>query len=142
MEVPIRRVDKEIPLPQYQTAGAVALDCAIREDTTIPPQGIAYAPLNFSLQPPLGHWVLMAARSSLHKRGLMLANGLGIFDEDFSGDEDEYKVALYNFTNEHVDVKKGERLTQIVFLPYDKVEWNEVETLGKEARGGFGTTGK
>lgn len=83
----------------------------------------------------------MAARSSLHKRGLMLANSIGVFDEDFSGDEDEYVAVLLNFTNESVAVKKGDRLTQIIFVPYDKVEWKEVDTLGNSTRGGFGTTG-
>ncbi len=117
------------------------MDCAVREGGVIPPLGIGYVSLNVALKPPRGHWVLMAARSSLHKRGLMLANSIGIFDEDYSGDADEYKAVLYNFTNIPVEVKAGERLTQIVFVPHDKVEWNEVESLGEVSRGGFGTTG-
>jgi len=141
MKVSIRQVDKNIPLPEYKTAGAAASDCAVREDAIIPPHSTAYVPLNFALKPPPGHWVLMAARSSLHKRGLMLANSIGVFDEDFSGDEDEYVAVLLNFTNESVAVKKGDRLTQIIFVPYDKVEWKEVDTLGNSTRGGFGTTG-
>lgn len=141
MKVPIRRIEKEIPLPEYKTDGAAAMDCAVREGGVIPPLGIGYVSLNVALKPPRGHWVLMAARSSLHKRGLMLANSIGIFDEDYSGDADEYKAVLYNFTNIPVEVKAGERLTQIVFVPHDKVEWNEVESLGEVSRGGFGTTG-
>lgn len=141
MKVEIRRFDKEIPLPEYKTSGAAAMDCSAREDATVPARGIGYVPLNIALKSPQGHWVLMAARSSLHKRGLMLANSIGIFDEDYSGDGDEYKAALYNFTDAPVEIKKGERLTQIVFVPHDRVEWNEVETLEGPARGGFGTTG-
>jgi dUTP pyrophosphatase len=141
MQVPIRRVDKELPLPQYKTPGAVAMDCAVREGGVVPPKGLLYLPLNIALKPPAGHFVLMAARSSLHKRGLMMANNVAIFDKDYSGDEDEYKVVLYNFTDEPVEIKKGERLSQIILLPYQKVEWEEVETLGNPTRGGYGTTG-
>src|SRR3989344_4402411 len=129
MEVPIRRVDKELLLPLYKTPGAVAMDCPVREGGVVPPKGLLYVPLNIALKPPAGHFVLMAARSSLHKRGLMMANNVAIFDEDFSGDGDEYKVVLYNFTDAPVEVKAGERLTQIVFLPYEKVTLSEVTTL-------------
>ena len=142
MKVKIRRIDREQSLPEYKTKGAVAMDCSVREGGIIPPRTLGYLPLNFALKPPEGHFVIMAARSSLHKRGLMLANGIGIFDEDYSGDEDEYKVVLYNFTDAPVEIKKGERLTQIIVLPYDKVEWEETGSLGSDSRGGFGTTGQ
>ncbi len=117
------------------------MDCALREDVIIAPNSIGYAPLNFSLKPPAGHYVMMAPRSSLHKRGLMMANGVAIFDEDYCGDEDEYKVIFYNFTNEPVEIKKGERVTQIIITPYERVELEEVESLGHPARGGIGSTG-
>lgn len=141
MKVPICRIDKDLPLPAYKTPGAVAMDCFVREGSTIAPSTVGYVSINFALKPPKGYFVLMAARSSLHKRNLMLANGIGIFDEDYAGDEDEYHVALYNFGTEPVEVKRGERLVQIIVLPYDKVEWEEVNTLGHPKRGGYGTTG-
>lgn len=141
MKVAIRRIDKSVPLPEYKTPGAVAMDCCAREDTTVEPQSFGYIPLNMAIKPPTGHFVLLAARSSLHKRGLMPSNGIGIGDEDFSGDEDEYKAAVYNFTNEPVEVKKGDRVAQMMVLPYDRVVWEEVATLGSNNRGGFGTTG-
>lgn len=141
MEIPIRRVDKELPLPEYKTPGAAAMDCSVRDDVTISPRSIGYAHLNFALKPPAGHFVMMAARSSLHKRGLLMANGVAIFDEDYSGDEDEYKVIFYNFTDESIDIKRGERVTQIFVMPFDRVQWSEVDTLGGPSRGGMGTTG-
>jgi dUTP pyrophosphatase len=141
MELPIRRVDKDIPLPEYKTPGAAAMDCSVRDDVVIAPKSIGYAHLNFALKPPAGHFVAMAARSSLHKRGLIMANGLAIFDEDYCGDEDEYKVIFYNFTDEPVTVSRGDRVTQIIVLPYDKVSWNEVTSLGNPSRGGIGSTG-
>lgn len=141
-EIDIRRFDKTLELPTYKTSGASAMDCFVREGGVVPPKGLLYLPLNIALRPPKGHFVLMAARSSLHKRGLMMANNVAIFDEDYCGDNDEYKVVLYNFTDTPVEVAKGDRLVQIVVLPYDKVSWNEVDRLGGEDRGGYGTTGK
>ncbi len=141
MKVDIRRFDKELPLPVYKTEGSVAMDCSAREDFTIAPDSLAYIPLNVGIKPPRGHFVLLAARSSLHKRGLFLANSIGIFDEDFSGDTDEYAAAVYNYTKNPVEIKRGERLVQIMVLPYDRVEWNEVETHGEKNRGGYGSTG-
>ena len=141
MDVQIRRIDETVPLPEYKTPGAVAMDCYVRENVTILPQTIGYVGLNFALKIPTGYFILMAPRSSLHKRGLMLPNSVGIFDEDFSGDNDEYKVALYNFSQETVEVKLGDRLTQIMLIPYEKIQLQEVDTLGESGRGGFGTTG-
>ncbi len=140
-KVRIRRIDKTLPLPEYKTAGAVAFDLSARVATTILPRGIAYVPLNVALEPPDGHMVLLAARSSLHKKGLMLANGVGIMDKDFSGNGDEYHAALYNFTDKPVSVERGERVVQGIFKPYEKAEWEEVEDLDNQTRGGFGTTG-
>ncbi len=141
MKARIRRIDQSIPLPEYKTSGAAAMDLASREDITIAPRSIGYVHLNVSIEPPAGHFVLMAPRSSLHKRGLMFANSVGVFDEDYSGDEDEYKAILYNFSDEPVQVQKGERICQIMILPVDRVEWEEVETLENPTRGGIGSTG-
>ncbi len=71
----------------------------------------------------------------------MLANAVGIGDEDYAGNNDEYKAPLYNFTDEPVEVKRGERVAQMMILPFDRVEWQEVESLDSTDRGGFGTTG-
>ena len=117
------------------------MDCVVREDVEIPVGKITLVPLNIALKPPRGHFVLLVARSSLHKRGLMMANGVGIGDEDYAGDNDEYKAPLYNFSNVTASLKKGDRVIQILILPFDRVEWDEVDTLGAPDRGGFGSTG-
>ena len=142
MKVKIRLVDSSLTLPMYQTAGAAAQDLLVREAVTIPPRGIAHASLNVCLKLPRGHFALLAARSSLHKRGLMLANGVGVIDEDFCGDNDEYKAVLYNFTDSLVLVKKGDRLVQVVILPVERVEWEPVLSTQTVNRGAFGTTGE
>jgi dUTP pyrophosphatase len=143
MKVKIKRFDKSLPLPVYKTAGAAALDLASREEMTVNPGEIAYLPLNIALQVPADSFVLVAARSSLHKIGLMLINGIGIGDSDYCGDDDEYRAAVYNFSKEAVVVKRGERISQMIVLRREKVEWEEVEKFSKEKnRGGFGSTGK
>ncbi len=142
MKVPIRRIDKDLELPAYKTAGAAAMDCTVREDAVIEPGVVKMVSLNVAIKPPRGHFVFLAARSSLHKRGLMMANSVGIGDEDYSGDNDEYKAPLYNFSKETVSIKRGERIVQLMILPFESVEWEEVDTLGNPDRGGFGTTGK
>lgn len=142
MSIPIRRFDTTLPLPEYKTEGAAAMDLCARERVVIPARGTGVVPLNVAVQLPPGHFALLAARSSLWKRGLLLANGIGILDEDYAGDEDEYKAALLNFTDEEVIIEKGERIVQVVILPYDRVSWQEVASLGNPSRGGFGTTGK
>lgn len=136
-------MDKEVPLPEYKTAGAAAMDYYLREDLTIAPKEIAFVKLNIATKAPRGHFILCVARSSMWKRGLMMANNAGIIDEDYSGDGDEHLCPIYNFSNEPVTVKRGERILQFMVLPFDRVEWEEVETLGPGPdRGGFGTTGK
>lgn len=141
MKVRIKRFDKSLPLPEYKTKGAACFDFTARTSAEIPPREIKYIPLNVAIDHPAGHMLIMAARSSLHKKGVMLANNVGIGDEDFSGNEDEYHAALFNFTDKPVHIEKGERITQGFFRKYDKAEWEEVGDLGNASRGGFGTTG-
>ena len=141
MNIPIKRFDKNLPLPEYKTAGAAGFDLCARVSEAIPAHSIAYIPLNVAIAPPEGYFVLLSARSSLHKKGLMPANGVGIIDRDYSGNEDEYTAALYNYTDHEVKVEAGDRLMQGVFIPYAQVTWEEVDDLGNENRGGFGTTG-
>jgi dUTP pyrophosphatase len=141
MELKIRRFDKTMPLPEYKTDGAVAMDLAARENTVIPPGGVVAVPCNVAIEFPPGYFVLMAGRSSLSKRGLTMANGVGIIDQDYSGDNDEYKAILRNFTDAPVTVLKGDRIVQILVIACEKVTLREVETLGKPDRGGIGSTG-
>lgn len=142
MRLKIKRFDTSLPLPEYQTQGSVALDLYSRVDMVLPPQAVTKVPLNIAIELPPGHWAMIAARSSLHKKGLMLANGVGVGDSDFSGNNDEYLAALYNFSTQEVVLPKGERIVQLLVLPYTRVEIEGVEELTNSDRGGFGSTGK
>jgi len=142
MKIKLKLFDTSLPVPQYQTQGAAALDLYSRTSLVIPPQTVKLVPLNVALKVPKDHFVLISARSSLHKKGLMMANGIGIGDADYSGDQDEYMAPLFNFTTSSVEIKKGERLVQIIILPREQVEIELVAKLHQPSRGGFGSTGK
>ena len=140
--VKIKRFDKELPIPKHQTEGAAAFDLTAREAVEILPGTVGLVHLNIAVETPPGHFMLLAARSSIHKRGLIKPNGIGIIDPDFCGDEDEIRATYYNFTDKPVLVEKGERIAQAIFVPIAKFEWEEVDKMQSKSRGGFGTTGK
>lgn len=140
MKVIIKRFDTSLPLPEYKTSGAAALDLYARVDTVIPPKKVMLVPLNVALQVPKDHWALVSARSSLHKKGLMVANGIGVGDYDYRGDKDEYQAVLWNFTDKSVTVKRGERIVQMVILKRERVEFAEKTKFNTKSRGGFGST--
>lgn len=142
MEVFFKRFDKSLPVPAYQTAGSVGIDLYARVSVTIESKTVGYVPLNIALQLPSGTWALVAARSSLHKRGLLLANGIGVGDTDFCGENDEYMAALYNFSDKAVTIEKGERIAQLLIMQYEKVQLLEKDHFNNQPdRGGFGSTG-
>jgi dUTP pyrophosphatase len=141
IDVTIKRFDKTLPLPEYKTNNAAAMDLCARETVTIGPRAIGYVPLNIAFKMPSGYFALLAARSSLHKKGVMMANGIGIGDEDFSGDNDEYRAVLFNFTDSEVVIERGERIVQLIILNKEKVVLDEVEKLDEADRGGIGSTG-
>lgn len=142
MKLKIKRFDKSIPLPQYKTGGAVALDLYTREGATIKPGEVAVLPMNVAIEIPKGYFGLLANRSSTFKMGITCANGMGVIDNDYRGDNDEIHFSAFNYTKETVIIEKGIRCCQILILPIPQVEIEEVEKLGSVDRGGFGTTGK
>lgn len=140
-KIRIKRFDKSLPLPERKTDGAAAFDLMARETIEIQPGQIGYVPLNIAVETPPGYFLLLAARSSTHKKGLMMANGIGIGDPDFCGDNDEYHAPYFNFTDKPVVVEKGERIAQGMFVQFLKADWEEIEKMDKKTRGGFGSTG-
>lgn len=141
MKVRIKRFDPTLPLPQYQTKGSVCIDVCARVETVIDPKSIGYIPLNVALEIPKGYWVMLAARSSTHKQGLIPANGLGIFDGDYCGNNDEYIFIVYNFKDTPVTIERGQRIAQLMLMKYEKFDLEEVDVLEAPDRGGLGSTG-
>lgn len=141
MIIKMKRFDKSLPLPHYKTKGAVCVDLYSREDTFIKAHEVAYIPLNIALEVPENHWSMLVARSSTHKLGIMAANGFGVVDRDYCGDNDELKFAAWNFTDKDITIEKGSRIAQLMVLQSEPVEITEVDKLDNEDRSGFGSTG-
>jgi dUTP pyrophosphatase len=143
MNVRVMRIDDSMPLPEYQTPGSVALDLASREEIDIAPKSIALVPTGLIIEVPNGYVGLIAIRSSTpYKKGLMLANGIGVVDQDYCGPNDEWKVMLYNTTESPVHVSKYERIAQVMFVPVAKIQWFERKySPALNSRGGIGSTG-
>jgi dUTP diphosphatase len=141
--VRIRRLDASVDLPGYATDGSAAFDLAASEDTTIAPGEVRLVPTGLVIEVPQGMFLAVFARSSTPlKRGLMVANGVGVVDSDYCGPTDEVKIPTLNFTGQPVQVKKGDRIAQGILLPSPHVVWEEVGELRSSARGGFGATGQ
>lgn len=142
MKVKIKRIDKSLPLPVYETDGSVGFDIIARTDTDVPAKEISMIPSNLIVEVPPKYMLVVASRSSTPmKRGLTPPHGFGIIDHDYCGPEDEIKVLVYNFTDKDVVIKRGDKVAQGVFVRIDKFEWEEVDEILKGSRGGFGSTG-
>lgn len=149
MKVRIKRFDKDLPLPDaeefehgnsrdHDKGMVAAFDFYCRENVTIPPHEISLVPVNNAIAVPRDHFLLLSARSSTSwKKGLMLANGIGVVDPFYSGDKDEIKIQLFNITDDPVDVTKGEVLAQGIIVKREPVEWVEVDTMGSDGHGGY-----
>ena len=142
MNVRVRRVRPDVPLPRYETSCAAAFDFAAAEDVVVAAGGVALVPTGLVVEVPQGMFLGIFARSSTPlKRGLMVANGVGVIDPDYCGPDDEVKIAVMNFTSAPVTVRRGDRIAQGIFLAAPRVAWEEAETLSASSRGGFGATG-
>mgnify|MGYP001580044277 FL=1 len=141
MKVKIKRLDKSLPLPKYETAGSVGFDILARADVIVEPKTLALIPGNIIVEVPKNYMLVIASRSSTPKRkNLLTPHGIGIIDHDYCGPTDEIRVQVYNFSDVDVTVKRGEKIAQGVFVHIDKFDWEEVEKIRETSRGGFGST--
>ena len=141
MRVRVTRTNPSVPLPAYSTAGAAAFDLAAAETVDVPPGQIRLIGTGLVIGVPDGHFLAVLARSSTPlKRGLVVANGVGVIDSDYCGSDDEVKVQVLNVTASTVTVTRGDRIAQAIVLAAPRVEFDEVETTAP-SRGGFGSTG-
>jgi dUTP pyrophosphatase len=142
MNVRIKRIRPHAALPAYQTSGAAAFDLAAAETVTIQPGEVVLVPTGLVVEVPSGMFLAIFARSSTPlKRGLMVANGVGVVDSDYCGPEDEVKIAVVNVTPTAVTIEPGDRIAQGILLPAPRVTWDEVDRFRSSSRGGFGATG-
>ena len=142
--IPVRRLNPRARLPEYGSAGAAGADLRACLDgpVTVAPGETVMLPTGLAVALPAGTVGLVFARSGLaSKEGLRPANCVGVCDSDYRG---EYLVMLHNDTDEPRTVLSGDRIAQLVVLPYLSVTFTEVDELSETARGagGFGSTGR
>ncbi len=141
MKIRIKRIDKSLPLPIYETDGSVGFDLLAREDVLVEPKEIVLIPSNVIVEVPDGYALIVASRSSTpRKHGLTKPHGIGVIDKDYCGPEDEVKIQVYNFTDKSVEIKKGTKIAQGLFMRVDRFDFEEVDEVSSKSRGGFGST--
>jgi dUTP pyrophosphatase len=143
VEVLVQRLDPDLPLPGYAHPGDAGVDLLSTVDTRIEPGARALVPTGLAVALPDGYAAFVHPRSGLAvKHGLTVANAPGTVDAGYRG---EIQVALVNLdASEAVDVRRGDRIAQLVVQRVERVRFHEVETLPGSARGdgGFGSTGR
>ena len=141
--VQIQRLDPDLPLPVPAHLGDAGLDLYAREDAVIPARGgRLLMPTGVAVAIPHGYMGLAVPRSGLAlKHGITLVNTPGIIDSGYRG---ELKVVMINTDPDRdYEVKRGDRVAQLIISRYDNVTWTEVTELGGFDRGGgFGHSGR
>ncbi|MEC9368513.1 MAG: dUTP diphosphatase [Pseudomonadota bacterium] len=135
----------DLPLPAYQSAGAAGMDIAAAlskdEVLTIGPGERALVPSGFAMAMPEGYEGQMRPRSGLAlKQGVTVLNSPGTIDADYRG---EVRVLLVNLGAERVEIRRGDRIAQLVIQPVAQARLSESRELEQSLRGsgGFGSTG-
>jgi dUTP pyrophosphatase len=142
MNVNIRRLTPDTPLPEYKTAGACGFDIASIEEAELLPGERKKIRTGLVVKVPEEHVLLLFSRSSNAKKGIRIANGVGVVDQDYCGPEDELFAFMHNFGQEAYKIEKGERIMQGVIVPVLRgITFTESDDFNGTNRGGFGTTG-
>lgn len=127
------------PVPAYQTEGSAAFDLCATESIVLNDQCYIMN-LEIACEIPSGYYGKLVVRSSMAKRGVMLAHGTGVIDSDYRG---QIHAPLYSRSYGGTFIEKGERIVQLLICPVVQVEIETVSSLSETDRGtgGFGSTG-
>ncbi|MFM6931537.1 MAG: dUTP diphosphatase [Novosphingobium sp.] len=139
----VKRLDhgQGLDLPAYATSGAAGMDVVSAEDVTLAPGARHAVATGLAMAIPLGFEIQVRPRSGLAlKHGITVPNTPGTIDSDYRG---ELKVILINLGGEAFEIRRGDRVAQLVLAPVVQAGWVEVDELDDTARGagGFGSTG-
>lgn len=143
-QINFKKLRDEAICPSYQSTFAAGADlyAALKEPIKIGAGETQFVPTGIAMEIPEGFGGFIFARSGLAcKKGLAPANKVGVVDSDYRG---EIMVALHNHSKDEIEVAGGERIAQMVIMPYLAAEFVETESLSETVRGegGFGSTGK
>ena len=141
--VDVRRLDPELPLPTTAHRGDAGVDLHAREDAVLPANGgRVLVPTGLAVAIPVGYMGLVVPRSGLAlKHGVTLVNTPGIIDSGYRG---ELKVVMINTDpSSDYQVRRGDRIAQLIIQELVAVTWREVKELtGEDRGGGFGHSGR
>lgn len=145
MKLRCKFFDKEVYPDGLQRIGdnkSDWIDLRAREETLLDEGEIYYIPLGVAIELPKGYEALVVPRSSTaNNYGLMMANSIGVIDESYCGDEDEWHFPVYATCKSRIP--KGERLCQFRIIKHQpELEFEEVLILGNKNRRGLGSTGR
>jgi dUTP pyrophosphatase len=138
------RLGDSIPLPHYATDGSAGLDmrACIDEALDVEPGETVLVPTGFAIHiSDKGLAAVLLPRSGLgHKHGLVLGNLTGLIDSDYQG---QVYISCWNRSSKRYTVQPGERIAQMVFVPVEQVQFENVEEFADSERGdgGFGHSG-
>lgn len=142
LEIQVVRLDPDLPLPAYAHPGDAGADLLTTVDVTLQPGERAMVPTGIAIALPDGYVALVHPRSGLAaKHGLSIVNTPGTVDAGYRG---EVKVMLINHDPvEAVELRRGDRIAQLVVQRFERAEFAEVEALPESVRGdgGYGSTG-
>jgi dUTP diphosphatase len=142
-ELPVRRLDPDLPLPAYAHPGDAGADLCAATDVVLPPGGRATVGTGIAIAVPDGHAAFVHPRSGLASRhGVTVVNAPGTIDAGYRG---EVRVVLLNTDpDEPFTVRRGDRIAQLVVQPVTTVAFVDVAELPASPRGqgGFGSTGR
>lgn len=129
--------------PAFESKKAAGFDLRVRTDTEVLPGVVTLVPLNVAIQIPEGYYGDLRLRSSTPKKfNIIQANGAGVIDADYCGDNDEIMIPVIPLIDTPVYLRRGDRIAQLIITPYIQVELEEVDVLGEPDRNGFGSTGE
>jgi dUTP pyrophosphatase len=142
VRIAFRKLDPAVALPRPAHNGDAGLDLTANEDVVVAPGERALIGTGLAVAIPEGHAGLVLPRSGLASRhGLTLANAPGLIDAGYRG---EITIAVVNLDRgEKVEIRRGDRIAQLLVVPFAQVEPVDVAALPPSARGegGFGSTG-
>ena len=140
MEIRVKYLREVEPIKLFDCGDWV--DLRVAEDTEIKAGEYKMLPLGVAMELPKGFEALMLPRSSTFKKyGVILANSIGIIDESYCGDNDEWMFLAYALRD--TKIPKNERICQFRIIEHQpKIKIVEVDWLGNKDRSGIGSTGK
>ena len=144
VKILVKKFDKNIKLPTYKTSGSSGMDLAayIKNKIIINPGKSAMIPTGIAVAIPNNYEIQIRPRSGLAiKNNISVLNTPGTIDSDYRG---EIKIILFNHGNNEFIINNGDRIAQMILLPINKIDFEEVTNLPdtNRGKGGFGSTGK